>query len=50
MDWSNLRPEDEAKLVTHLSPEQRGWLESATSERNDMEWIKNTEQHLTTLV
>jgi HPt (histidine-containing phosphotransfer) domain-containing protein len=48
VDWSQLRPEDEAKLATHLTQEQRDWLEHATSQREDAEWEKHTEEDLRT--
>ena len=50
VDWSQLRPEDEAKLATHLTQEYRDWLDHATSQREDAEWEKHTEEDLRTVV
>lgn len=50
VDWSCLGPEDEAKLATHLTQEHRGWLDHATSQRDDVEWEKRTEDDLRTVV
>jgi hypothetical protein len=49
LDLSQLCPEDEAKLATHLSPEPRRWLEGATRERSDREWERATEQDIRTV-
>ena len=50
VDWSQLLPEDEAKLATHLTQEHRDWLDHATSQRGDTEWEKETEEDLRTVV
>ena len=50
VDWSQLGPEDEARLQTHLTSEQRGWLEHATSQRHDAEWEERTESELQAVV
>ena len=50
MDWRELGAEDEAKLVTHLSPEQRGWLDRTTIEIDDTQWENCTNDSIKTVV
>ena len=50
VDWSQLGPEDEAKLTSHLSPEQCDWLRRATSERDDEKWKERIEERIKTVV
>ena len=50
MDWRQLQLEDEAKLATHLTQDQRDWLDHATRQREDAEWERHTEEDLTTVV
>ena len=50
LDLSQLGPEDEEKLASHLSQERRGWLEHATSEIEDRVLERRREQDILAMV